>query len=263
MKNYIFILLKQGIVSKKFIFSIILAVFLLCFGIIEELSNYNEYGIYLTPFEAFMNGYEGSKTMILVAPTLICTIPFAYRYAEEHKSGFEKNVVLKIGYRKYYKAIMISNGIISFLSMFIGLSLYYILSHIIFSGNVTMEHLETYSREIFGGLINISPNIYIFAIILHSSFFALVYGVLGMAFTFFVKIKNAGVLFPFLFYTVGSLVSLHFGITKIEPKATFSLTLVSNNSPIYIYGSLLLILILSVFLSHFKFNRDLENNEEF
>lgn len=201
--------------------------------------------------------------MILVAPTLICTIPFAYRYAEEHKSGFEKNVFLKLGYKNYYKSLMISNAVIAFLSMFIGLLLYFILVNIIFNAEPNIEYLERYKNEILGGFMNISPNMYIFAIILHSSFFALVYGVLGMAFTFFVKIKNVSVLFPFLFYTVGSLVALHFGITRIEPKATFSLTLVSENSPIYIYGSLFLILILSVVLSYSKFKKDLKNNEEF
>lgn len=59
-----------------------------------------------------MTAYDGSKALIAAFPSILCN-PFVTRYVQENTSGFEKNVVSRIGNKKYFRAIIISNAVLS------------------------------------------------------------------------------------------------------------------------------------------------------
>lgn len=264
MNKYTFLLVKEGLKSIKFWISVSIAFLLMIIGISESLSQYFEYGTLTTSyFSEFMTAYDGSKALIAAFPSILCVIPFVTRYVQENTSGFEKNVVSRIGNKKYFRAIIISNAILSGLVFFISMTFFLLFVVFIFSSNVSVEEVhQVFRRTVFEGFGN-SAYVYIFFIILHSTFFGMVYGTLGICFTFFIKKKFVGLIIPFAFYTIFSLLAMHLGITKIESKATFVITLVSDNTIFHIYGSLILLFIGSVILAYKKFERDILNGEEF
>lgn len=264
MNNYTFLLIKDGLKSIKFWISVIIAFLLMMIGISESLTQYFEYGAFPTSyFSEFMTAYDGSKALIAAFPAILCVIPFVTRYVQENTSGFEKNVVSRIGNKKYFRAIIISNAILSGLVFFVSMTFFLLFVFFLFGSDVSVEEVnQVFRRTIFEGFGN-SAIIYIFLIILHSTFFGIVYGTIGICSTFFIKKKFIGLIIPFAFYTVFSLLAMHLGITRIESKATFIITLVSDNTIFHIYGSLLLLFVGSIILAYKKFGRDILNGEEF
>lgn len=256
--------LKQGLKRPLFYFSILLTLIILFLPILSKnaLSSYARQ--FLSPARVFMQCYEGSKALILSVPALICALAFSYWYAQNYISGMEKYIFIKVGKNRYYNSLIIANFILSGLALFIGLLILYLFALFTFKAPVDEQFINSIIiGSVFEGIGKISVHYFIFAIILHSTFFGMVYGTLGMAISFFIKNKFVALVSPFVFYTFGSLFALHVGLTKIEPKATFNVGLVTNNNAFYIYGSLFVILILSIALSRWKFVRDLKNDEEF
>lgn len=256
--------IKQGFKRPLFYFSILLTLVILFLPILNRSSLSSYEREFISPASVFMECYEGSKALILAVPAIICSLAFSYWHAQNYISGIEKYIFIKVGKNRYYNSLIIANFILSGVALFVGLLILYLFAILTYKGPVNAQFINTMiTGTIFEGIGKISVHYFIFAIILHSSFFGMVYGTLGMAVSFFIKNKFVPLVSPFVFYTFGSLFALHVGLTKIEPKATFDINLVSDNNAVCIYGSLLVILILSIALSRWKFMRDLKNDEEF
>ena len=67
---------------------------------------------------AFLQGYNGDRSLLVVLAPLIATIPFASQHIENRKSGTMKYIVSRMGYKQYFNSIFIINGFISLQHLF-------------------------------------------------------------------------------------------------------------------------------------------------
>ena len=55
---------------------------------------------------AFLQGYNGDRSLLIVLAPLIATIPFASQHIENRKSGTMKYIISRMGYKQYFNSIL-------------------------------------------------------------------------------------------------------------------------------------------------------------
>ena len=116
--------------------------------------------------------------------------------------------------------------------------------------------------SIYESAVRTSPLFYVVIIILNCSFVGVAYSSVGLTMSYFIKSKFVAWLSPFILTTIGSLFAMFLGLTKIEPMAIFDVSRVEGISVIFVFVYLILIVVISYWISYKKFKRDIETDEE-
>lgn len=262
MRYYINIFLK-GIRSKRFFLAVLIILFSMMFSLsafIEEGVGYFFHHDYVM---TFLQGYNGDRTLFTVLAPLIATIPFAAQHIENIKSGAMKYIVSRMGYKKYFNSVFITNALLSFVTFIFGMLIFLIISNVFFDKNINMSIYYGMTRvSTYEVIAKISPLLYIMTIVLHCSFVASTYSSVGLAFSYFIKNKFAAWIAPFIIATISSLFAMFVGLTKIEPMAIFDVSRVKGMNVMFVSAYLIIVISVSYVMSYMKFKRDIETDEE-
>ena len=243
----------KGMKNKQFFLAILIILTSMIFSVSAFIEEGMEYFFNHDYIVAFLQGYNGDRSLLIVLAPLIATIPFASQHIENRKSGTMKYIVSRMGYKQYFNSIFIINGMLLFL----------IMSILFFNRSINMDAYYAITKvSIYESAVRTSPLFYVIIIILHCSFVGVAYSSVGLAMSYFIKSKFVAWLSPFILTTIGSLFAMFLGLTKIEPMAIFDVSRVKGISVIFVFVYLILIVVISYWISYKKFKRDIETDEE-
>ena len=219
----------KGMKNKQFFLAILIILTSMIFSVSAFIEEGMEYFFNHDYIVAFLQGYNGDRSLLIVLAPLIATIPFASQHIENRKSGTMKYIVSRMGYKQYFNSIFIINGFISFTTFIFGMLLFLIMSILFFNRSINMDAYYAITKvSIYESAVRTSPLFYVVIIILT---------------------------------TIGSLFAMFLGLTKIEPMAIFDVSRVKGISVIFVFVYLILIVVISYWISYKKFKRDIETDE--
>ena len=264
MKNFMYQTLKRGICSIPFLISCLLVIIAMSSALYLDRKFDNIDIFQRNAVEIFIRGYYYSNSILPSIASIICTIPFSVCYVMDQQSGFEKNLIMRMGRKKYFQSRFCTTGIMGAFSFLLPMIIYFFVVFLLFRTPISENSMEEFVRHSPYGFVNsISPYFYVITIIIHCSIFGAVYAVLGFAVSFFVKKKYVAWLFPFLLTIVFSLFSMYLNVTAIEPMSVFAVTRNINVSFITIFGEFIILFVGSYFIANKKLEKDMENDKEF
>ena len=259
--RYYFAILLNNIKNKKFYFAVLIIISVMAFatGVIEKISGDISFNDYLINF---LEGYNGFRSTLPVLAPLIATIPFATMHIDNRKSGTIKYLISRLGYKKYFNSLFITNFLLGFFAFFIAMSLFLLLSFLLYHKNIDLEYFDQLTRRTIYGFANKPPHLYIALIILHCSYCAAVFSSIGLAASYFIKNKFTAWLAPFVVSTISSLFALFVGLTIVEPMSIFDIARIAGMKIGFVLSYLTIILLLSYIIAFLKFKRDIKADEE-
>lgn len=253
----------KGMKNKQFFLAILIILTSMIFSVSAFIEEGMEYFFNHDYIVVFLQGYNGDRSLLIVLAPLIATIPFASQHIENRKSGIMKYIISRMGYKQYFNSIFIINGFISFTTFIFGMLLFLIMSILFFNRSINMDAYYAITKvSIYESAVRTSPLFYVVIIILHCSFVGVAYSSVGLAMSYFIKSKFVAWLSPFILTTIGSLFAMFLGLTKIEPMAIFDVSRVKGISIIFVFVYLILVVVISYWMSYKKFKRDIETGEE-
>ncbi len=259
-KNILF----NGIKDKKFFLAISIILLSMIFSLTSFLDEGSMYFFKHDYVTTFLQGYNGDKSLLVPLAPLIATIPFAANHIENRKSGIIKNLIIRIGYDKYFKYTFLINIILSFLVFFISMFIFMLFSILFFDKNIDLDIYNYITKNsMYNFVANISPLFYLLILIIHCSIISAVYSSIGLSLSYYIKNKFIAWVFPFVITTIISLFSIFLGITKLELMAMFDVTRVKDNTFIFLLFYVSFFITTSYFIAYNKFKRDIQNDEEF
>lgn len=259
-KNILF----NGIKDKKFFLAISIILLSMIFSLTSFLDEESVYFFKHDYVTTFLQGYNGDKSLLVPLAPLIATIPFAANHIENRKSGIIKNLIIRIGYDKYFKYTFLINIILSFLVFFISMFIFMLFSILFFDKNIDLDIYNYITKNsMYNFVANISPLFYLLILIIHCSIISAVYSSIGLSLSYYIKNKFIAWVFPFVITTIISLFSIFLGITKLELMAMFDVTRVKDNTFIFLLFYVSFFITTSYFIAYNKFKRDIQNDEEF
>lgn len=250
--------------SWRFILPVILIFAAMSFSLFtEELKDYSV--ITQNDFvKVFLMGYQGSYAIFPAVVLLIATVPYASQYVDNYKSGVEKYILARRGKNKYFADLFVLNAILSWLTVGLGMTIYLLFTYLMFDHQIDREFYDQLIRvSAYSEIAKRSIPLYIGLIILHCSCFCAVFSELGFAISFYIKKKLVAWLSPFIISVVLSLFAIFGGITKLEPMAILDISRVTNTTPVFIVGYMMIVFIGSYFIAKIKFKKDFITDEEF
>lgn len=262
MRYYTNIFLK-GIRSKRFFLSVLIILFSMMFSLSAFIEEGMEYFFQHDYVMTFLQGYNGDRTLLTILAPLIATIPFAAQHIENRKSGTMKYIVSRMGYKKYFNSIFMTNAVLSFVTFALGMLTFLLISSLLFDKNINMNiYNGMTSVSVYEAVAKTSPLLYILTIILHCSFVSATYSSVGLALSYFIKNKFVAWISPFIIATIGSLFAMFIGLTKIEPMAIFDVSRVKGISVIFVFAYMVFTIGIAYMVSYKKFKKDMEVDEE-
>lgn len=264
MKIFGFKSLKKAIFSIPFLISCLLVIGSMISAILLEDMSMSLLENSYEPINFFLTGYTGSKSTLAVIAPIVCTLPIATGYVVDYQSGFEKNIIVKMGMKKYYQSRFITSMIVGGLSILIPMMLFFVGSFFLFHDPMSQELFEDMIQNSpykIAGVI--SPYLYVVIILLHCFVFGMVYAVLGFAVSFFIKKKYIVWIFPFFISIAFSLFAIYLNLTSIETMSVFDVTRNSNVSLQSIWCEFVIIFVGSYFIAKKKLEEDMRHDKEF
>lgn len=252
--------LQRNIIVKSIIASLFIS-FVLAFPLLsDELRETNN--VFENDFaKVFLTGYQGYTSIFSIAVFILVTIPFASWFVRCNQSGYEKNIVVRIGQEKYVKNMFIINGVISGITVINGMVLYLIVCFILFNKNIDIESFINLTNiSPYGIFANVGCITYIVVIIIHCAVVCSVFSNLGLAASFFVKKKIVAILFPFAFAIVVSFFAIFIGITKLEPLSIIQVSRVKGMTIPWIIIYLTVIEVGAYFLARMNYIKESRND---
>ncbi|MBO8463975.1 MAG: hypothetical protein IAC13_08600 [Firmicutes bacterium] len=264
MKSFIFESLKKAMLSIPFFVSCGLVIVTMLGAVYLD---YRFDGINIgqcSAIEIFLRGYYYSNSILPIVATIICTLPFSSCYAMDHQSGYEKNLMVRMGRKKYFQSRFCTTGIMGALSFLLPMVVYFIIALIFFQEPISQERMSELIRHSpYESLTIISPYLYVGMIVIHCSIFGMVYGVLGFAISFFIKKKYVAWTVPFFLTIVFSLFAMYVNLTSIEPMSIFAVKRNIHISLGTILGEFFVIFVGSYLIAKKKLERDMKDDKEF
>lgn len=262
MRYYVSIFLK-GIRDKKFFLALLIILLSMIFSLSAWIEEGMDYFFHHDYIMTFLQGYNGDRTLLVGLAPLIATMPFAAQHIENRRSGAMKYIVSRMGYKKYFDSIFITNALLSFAVFIFGMLSFLLVSILFFDKNININIYYGITRiSVYEAIARKSPLLYIGVIILHCSFVAVAYSSVGLAMSYFIKNKFVAWVSPFIVATIASLFAMFIGFTKLEPMAIFDVSRVKGVSIIFVIIYLILTVGCSYVVSYKKFKRDIEADEE-
>ena len=128
----------KGMKNKQFFLAILIILTSMIFSVSAFIEEGMEYFFNHDYIVAFLQGYNGDRSLLVVLAPLIATIPFASQHIENRKSGTMKYIVSRMGYKQYFNSIFIINGFISFTTFIFGMLLFLIMSILFFNRSINV-----------------------------------------------------------------------------------------------------------------------------
>ena len=127
MSYYVSIFFK-GMRDKKFLLALLIILLSMTFSLsalIEEgMDSFFHHDYIMT----FLQGYNGDRTLLVGLAPLIATMPFALQHIENRRSGAMKYIVSRMGFKKYFDSIFITNALLSFVVFIFGMLSFLLIS---------------------------------------------------------------------------------------------------------------------------------------
>lgn len=244
---------RRGFISKKFFLCILIAIICILIGVFMNINNIK----YLGGLSLFFAGssFRGVSPITFLA-VIICTLPFSDKVVEDYETKLNIYVNLRMNRINYILTMLITNGIIGFLSLFLPY-MFLLIINIIFWGH---SNIDTGSPPII--LNNIFLNnqlLYSFLLVIWYSLFGIVYSTFGFACSILTRKKFSSVVIPFIYYLGGGLLCSILGLSKFEPVGTFDLNYQKDTTFLNVSTHLLIIFLVSLSLIYFYTKRKYEN----
>lgn len=172
--------------------------------------------IYSNNVNIFSLWYFSTDLYCIVIP-LICCLPFVTSYLQEKKSKYVYLITVRESYKKYgiYKAISIFLS--GFISVFISSILFFILINVCFPNTLQNSTITVYG--FFSGVADYDKNLYIFLYVIICSFMGGVFALMALAISTVFNNYIVTILFPIMFWFVGSFIAGTLNIQLFEPAA--------------------------------------------
>lgn len=261
--RYYFNIFLKGIRDKKFFLALLIILLSMIFSLIAFIEEGMDYFFHHDYIMTFLQGYNGDRTLLDGLAPLIATMPFAAQHIENRRSGAMKYIVSRMGYKKYFNSIFITNALLSFVVFVFGMLLFLLISILFFDKSINMNIYYGITRvSVYEAVAKTSPLLYIGVIILHCSLVAVAYSSVGLAMSYFIKNKFVAWVSPFIIATITSLFAIFIGVTKFEPMAIFDVSRVKGTSIIFVFIYLIITVSCSYVVSYKKFKKDIETDEE-
>ena len=100
--------------SRKFFLSILIILLSMIFSLTAFVEEGMEYFFKHDYVMAFLQGYNGDRSLLVILGPLIATFPFSAKHVENSKSGTMKYLVARMGYKKYFNSNFIINQLLKF-----------------------------------------------------------------------------------------------------------------------------------------------------
>lgn len=205
-----------------------------------------------TSFIGFCDGYFNSLLPFIVF--IACALPTADIYASHKTSGMLRYLITRTGRKRYFTEIFVINAICAFMVVFVAVSIWALLSSLLFTGNPNLDQELNYTQQYtYASLYLISPIAYVLMTIIHGSVCSAVFATLALSLTFYIPKKFVAWVAPALISIFFSLVAMFLHLTHIEPSVMFSFTKVGHLSAVLVWCSWLVIVLASVIFAWLKF----------
>jgi hypothetical protein len=264
MKSTFILELKRAIINLRFVLAIIIGIYLCYYG----LTDYYQFTSLDLP-KNVINAYRGwftalgfgSRSFFIYAVAIICTLPFSYSYIEDKNSGYLRNILYRVDYKRYFRSKLLVNSIVGGLTLFIPIVFIFIVCAIkypvaiyIIPGTSDVEGF--YPVGIFASNYAAHPFIYIVYSFINVFIVGFVYSLFGMASSILTNKKISALLIPSILY-----MGINMFTNFIEKAQYSSFTTVfpwmdSRTTILSLYGELLAIFILSIVIIKVMHRRD-------
>lgn len=264
MKSIFILELKRAIINLRFVLAIIIGIYLCYYG----LTDYYQFTLH-DFHDNVINAYKGwftalgfgSRSFFIYAVAIICTLPFSYSYVEDKNSGYLRNILYRIDYKKYFRSKLLVNSIVGGLTLLISVVFIFIVCAIkypvalhIIPGTSDVEGF--YPEGIFANNYVAHPFIYIVYSFINVFIVGFVYSLFGMASSILTNKKISALLIPSILY-----MGINMFTNFIEKNQYSSFTTVfpwmdSRTTILSLYGELLAIFILSIVIIKVMHRRD-------
>ena len=153
---------------------------------------------------------------------VLAAIPFVGSFCDEWNDGYIGNVVLRCGVKKYARAKIWSCALSSFLTMFLGITLYVLILSIKYK----LFNYIDYKSDVYADLINISPLMYTYTNITIFSLGMSVWCVLGMVVSVYIPNKFVALSSPIILsYLLTEVTNKFPGFINMHSLVTLNLNL--------------------------------------
>lgn len=216
MNTYIIEEVKRAFFSKATLFSIILSIILMFWGMFESLQWVT--GGNVSIMYAFLQGYNsGTSSFLVIAFPILACIPFATSYKTDNLSGFVKYIYIRNN-RINYKIIKLCingfiGGFVVFIGPFVGF-VYLIVNKMIFNTPMVKEQLETV--DYFNSVGVDSPLSMIILIMVILFICGFIFSTFGLGVSAIMNNKYVAVLVPFVYFIVSATI-----LSKINKYFSF------------------------------------------
>ena len=254
MKSIFKIELKRSFINLRFLLAIIIGIYLCYYGLTDYYI-FNPEDLPPNVINAYRGWFtalgHGSRSFFLYAVPIICTLPFSYSYIEDKNSGYLRNILCRIEYKKYFKAKLLTNGIMGGLALLIPVVFIFIVSSIkypvaIFVIPGTTDVTGFYPVGIFAGNYAINPFGYIIYNFINVFIVGFIYSLFGMACSILTNTKISALLIPTIFYMGVNMFANFIAKAQYSSFTTVLPWLDERTTIFNIYGQLFAIFILSI-----------------
>ena len=249
--------LKRALVSKGFIFSVLIGLVVIFFSMAIEpirnaiILNYSNAPDLTPASKSILIGNclnevtlwdFGNHFFFLIIP-IICCIPFANKHFIDKRSGFNKFQIIRTSYRKYILSKILTTFISGFLCIFTISNILLLIIVTVNSGNsfrslfFNNTFLSTLSKDNF--------ILFVFVYNIICSFMGGVYAVFGLCISTFVDNIIIQLAAPFLLYYVGSYVVSIIASQLFAPIIVTTFYATPGARYYHIFPQLILLLMLS------------------
>lgn len=265
MKKIFNIELKRAIVNSRFFLALIIGIILCYYGLTDyfmfkpESFPKNVVNAYRGWFTALG---QGTRSFFLYAVVIIATVPFSYSYIEDKNSGYLKNILYRIEYKKYFKSKLLANSIAGGLALFIPVVVLFIICSIkypvaifIIPGTSSVEGF--YPDGIFASQYAFHPFNYILYNFINVFVVGFIYSLFGMAVSMFTNKKISAVLIPSIIYIAINMFTDFIEKDQYSSFASVFPWITSETTLLSVYGSLILIFFISIIIIKLMHGKDI------
>jgi ABC-type transport system involved in multi-copper enzyme maturation permease subunit len=218
--------IKKSIGNSKMLIAILASFMCLLIGGFEAIFLYgNDVDYSYTFFFGYSSGT--SSIMILIFPIFVC-LPYANSYLEENKTGYILYKFVKISKSKYIFSKIVATALSGGLTMFIP-TLAYLFLCIILKGSHLVD--GGFSDITHGlGFFQNYPMLYCFLYVINSFICGVLFSLLGLSISTFIKNVYLSTLMPFALYIFCNIIFSN-GITiNLNPTLLYDINMFEEST---------------------------------
>ncbi len=254
MKSIFNIELKRAVINLRFLLAIVVGIYLCYYGLTDYYS-FNPKDFPPNVVNAYRAWFTalgiGSKSFFLYAIPILSALPFSYSYIEDRNSGYLRNILYRVEYKKYFRSKIVVNCIIAGFSLLIPVIFIFIICGIkyplkifVIPGTSSVEGF--YPDGVFAGNYAYHPFIYIVYSFINIFIVGCIYSLFGMACSIITNKKISALLIPLIFYMGLNMFANFIEKPQYSPFTTVFPWITGQTTLLGIYGQLLGLFIFSI-----------------